>query len=57
MDVARLRKHVKLCVKNLKSSRVKCCAGCPFEEEIVREYPDLKKLFQEKREANHARET
>jgi len=49
MDVDKLKKHVKLCRKNLKSNRVKCCATCPFEEEIVVQYPDMKKLFEAKR--------
>lgn len=49
MDIQRLEKHVKLCRKNLKDTRTKCCALCPFEEEIVRVYPELKKMFEEKR--------
>lgn len=49
MDVDRLRNHVKLCRRNLNSSRVKCCATCPFEEEIVGLFPELKILFEEKR--------
>lgn len=49
MDIDRLKNHVKLCRRNLKSSRVKCCAGCPFEEEITKEYPDMKELFRLKR--------
>jgi hypothetical protein len=34
-----------LCKRNLKSNRVKCCAQCPFEEEIVSQYPELKNLI------------
>ena len=49
MDVQKLRQHIKLCKRNLKSERVKCCAQCPFEEEIIQEYPELKKKFIEKR--------
>ena len=49
MDVEKLAKHIKLCKKNLKSARVKCCASCPFEEEITDKYPDLKDLFTAKR--------
>jgi len=49
MDKAKLRTHVKLCRRNLKSSRVKCCANCPFEEEIVGEYPELAGMFEKKR--------
>jgi hypothetical protein len=45
----KLANHVKLCRRNLKSSRVKCCAGCPFEDEITQEYPELKMLFEAKR--------
>lgn len=55
MNRGRLRDHVKLCRKNLKSSRVVCCAGCPFEEEIVKEYPELRKMFKEKRRARAER--
>lgn len=49
MDIQKLKTHVKLCRRNLKSERVKCCANCPFEEEIVKYYPDLKVLFENKR--------
>lgn len=49
MNKVRLARHVKLCRRNLGSPRVKCCAACPFEEEIVREYPELKQWFQAKR--------
>jgi len=50
MDKERLKVHVRLCRRNLKSARVKCCATCPFEEEILGEYPELKNLFENKRE-------
>ena len=49
MDKKRLESHIRLCRKNLKSDRVKCCADCPFEEEIVAEYPELQELFERKR--------
>ena len=49
MDKAKLAKHVKLCWKNLRSSRVKCCATCPFEEEITGEYAGADILFAAKR--------
>ncbi len=49
MDEAKLSNHIKLCKRNLKSKRVKCCATCPFEEEIIERYPDIKLLFNEKR--------
>ena len=49
MDVEKLKNHVKLCRKNLKSNRVKCCATCPFENEIISIYPELKELFKKKR--------
>ena len=49
MDKTKLAKHVKLCWKNLRSSRVKCCATCPFEEEITREYEGADILFTTKR--------
>lgn len=50
MDKEKLKHHINLCKKNLKSRRIKCCGECPFEEEIVREYPELAKYFKEKRE-------
>ena len=50
MDIKRLAHHIKLCRRNLASYRVKCCATCPFEEEIVGVYPDLAALFDRKRE-------
>jgi hypothetical protein len=46
----KLKNHVKLCKKNLKSDIVKCCATCPFEDMIIIEYPDLKPLFEAKRD-------
>lgn len=54
MNKNKLITHIKLCRKNLKSSRVKCCANCPFEEEIIKEYPELKRLFEEKRDDLHS---
>ena len=41
--------HLKLCRKNLKSNRVKCCTECPFEDEIVEVAPTMAKLFEAKR--------
>ena len=49
MNKEKLKNHIKLCKRNLRSKRVKCCAECPFEEEIVGEYPEFKKEFIEKR--------
>ena len=49
MDRKKLSRHIKLCRRNLASGRVKCCAECPFEEEITSEYPELKKKFEAKR--------
>lgn len=49
MNLKKLEKHVKLCKKNLKSNRVKCCAECAFEDNIVKHYPELKVLFDKKR--------
>lgn len=49
MDKVKLQNHVKLCKRNLNSGRVRCCAACPFEEEIVKVYPDLAELFEAKR--------
>lgn len=50
MNTTKLKEHIKLCKKNLKNKRVKCCANCPFEEEITDCFPELKVLFIEKRE-------
>lgn len=49
MDIKKLRVHIKLCKRNLKSDRIKCCATCPFEEEITQVFPELKKEFKQKR--------
>jgi hypothetical protein len=50
MNTEKLSKFVsRLCRKNLNSNRVKCCADCPFEEEIVKEFPELKEKFEQKR--------
>ena len=49
MDKKKLKKHVKLCKRNLSSDRVVCCAECPFEEEIVSEYPEMGPFFKIKR--------
>lgn len=49
VNIKRLKQHVKLCKRNLKNRRVRCCAKCPFEETIVKFYPNLKNLFEEKR--------
>jgi len=46
----RLLEHFKLCKKNLKSKRVKCCAKCPFEKIITYFFPELEELFERKRE-------
>ncbi len=50
MDLDKLKVHIKLCHRNLISKRVKCCGSCPFEEEITEEYPELKELFEHKRD-------
>jgi len=50
MDKDKLSTHINLCRKNLKSDRVKCCASCPFEDEILSVYPDLDIFFSIKRE-------
>ena len=50
MDKTKLETHIKLCKRNLTSNKVKCCALCPFEEEILSVYPELKKFFIRKRD-------
>lgn len=49
MNKKKLEIHVKLCKKNLRSRKTKCCANCPFEEEIIDIYPEMSSLFVEKR--------
>lgn len=49
IDKSKLTTHIKLCKRNLRSDRVKCCAGCPFECVIIESYPELRDLFEEKR--------
>ena len=49
MDIERLKKHIRLCKRNLHNRRVKCCATCPFEEEILEHYPELWNDFVGKR--------
>ena len=49
MNLSKLSNHVRLCKRNLISKRIKCCADCPFEDEIVEVYPEMKKLFEKKR--------
>jgi ribosomal protein S12 len=49
MDLKKLNRHIRLCKRNLSSNRVKCCAYCPFEEEIIKYHPELAILFREKR--------
>jgi hypothetical protein len=45
----RIERHVKtLCLKNLRDKRTKCCAQCPFQDDIEREFPETRFLFQEK---------
>lgn len=50
MNIEKLHNHIKLCRKNLKSSRVKCCAACPFEDEILCVFPNMDKAFEAKRQ-------
>ena len=50
MNPDKLKDHIRLCRRNLKSGRVKCCAQCPFEDEIAGAYPELRVLFNRKRE-------
>lgn len=45
----KLDKHIKLCTRNIKSDRVKCCAQCPFELIITQHNPELGPLFTQKR--------
>lgn len=52
MDIKKLETHIKLCKRNLKSDKVKCCANCPFEAEIIRRFPQLQLLFEVKRRLN-----
>jgi len=49
MFESRLERHIKLCKRNLNTDRVKCCATCPWEDEIAVRYPELITKFQRKR--------
>lgn len=49
MDKEKLIWHIKLCKKNLNNKRVKICAECAFEDDLIQEYPELKCMFEEKR--------
>ena len=48
-DDAKMKTHLKLCRKNLKSSRVVCCASCPFEDVIVGYDVGMEPLFKAKK--------
>lgn len=50
IDLDKLSKRIKLCRRNLKSKRVKCCAACPFEDIIVYQFPKMKEMFRSKKE-------
>lgn len=52
MIYEKMKNHLKLCKKNLKDKRVKCCLECPFEDEIVKFDPQMEQLFLEKRNTN-----
>ncbi len=45
IDLKKLENHIKLCQKNLKDKRIKCCINCPFKDIILQYYPYLKQLF------------
>jgi len=49
MDLEKMKEHIKLCRKNLNSKKIKCCATCPFEEEIIKYDPTLLNKFKQKR--------
>ena len=42
----RLDIQAKLCRRNLKSSRVKCCSTCPWRDELIKIYPEMEELFE-----------
>lgn len=48
----KMKKHLKLCRKNLKDKRTICCLECPFEDEIIKFDPQMGILFYEKRYIN-----
>jgi len=45
MNRKKLEKHIKLCRRNLKNVKVKCCLDCPFKEIIVQYHPEMNILF------------
>jgi len=51
IDEQILARHLRLCRRNLKSDRVKCCAACLFEPIITAHAPELAELFARKRAA------
>jgi len=57
VDLAKLDRHVRLCRRNLRSDRVKCCAACPFEALIVGHAPELAELFERTRSLHGGAET
>jgi len=57
VNIDLLKNHIKLCKTNLKRDNIKCCLSCPFEEEIVKEYPEMADMFHSARVYNEARVT
>jgi hypothetical protein len=56
MDIDKLGRHVdRLCIKNLRQTKIRFCADCPFEDEICSEYPELKEKFIAKRRLVYGR--
>lgn len=54
MIKSRLERHVRrLCIKNLRDKRVKCCSRCPFQDLIEKSFPETKNLFRAKQGANN----
>ena len=49
MIYSRLKDHFnKLCKRNLKNKKIKCCHKCPFEDDLIDQFPEAKKMFEEK---------
>jgi len=57
VNIDLLKNHIKLCKTNLKRDNIKCCLSCPFEEEIVKLYPEMADLFHAARVYKEARDT
>jgi len=45
----RLARHAELCRKNLENPKVVRCGRCPWEDDLIREFPEFATLFEIKK--------